>query len=152
MRRRRVARLIILDSTGRALLFRFAQKSGIQPGSEYWGTPGGGLEEGETFEQAAIRELFEETGFSIEKVNVEVGRREAVFLLPNGENVISEERYFLIEAPQYNISTSNWTAEEREVTLGYQWWTLADIQNSSEPFKPDDLVSIWTHALDHRSQ
>jgi NUDIX domain len=57
MRHRPSARLLILDGAGKILLFRFVHKKGALAGQDYWATPGGGVEEGETFEQAAIREL-----------------------------------------------------------------------------------------------
>ena len=34
----------------------------VHDGRDYWTLPGGGLEPGETHAQAAVRELFEETG------------------------------------------------------------------------------------------
>ena len=44
---RRSARVILADSAERLLLFQ---------SEDFWFTPGGGIEPGETLEQAAIRE------------------------------------------------------------------------------------------------
>jgi 8-oxo-dGTP diphosphatase len=49
--------IVLLDEQGRWLLQRRSD-SGL------WGLPGGGVEPGETFEQAAARELYEETGLT----------------------------------------------------------------------------------------
>lgn len=38
-------------------------------GIEFWGLPKGHIDQGETFEQCAMREVFEETGISIELVS-----------------------------------------------------------------------------------
>jgi 8-oxo-dGTP diphosphatase len=84
MRRRRSARLLIIEPTGRVLLFRFVFKKGSLAGEDYWATPGGGVEEGETFEQTAIRELREETGIRVESVGPQVGQREFVLQLSDG--------------------------------------------------------------------
>ena len=49
---------VLLQSVGGEWLLQRRSDSGL------WGVPGGGLEPGETFEAAAIRELEEETGLS----------------------------------------------------------------------------------------
>jgi len=77
VRRRLSARFLILDEAGRILLFRFVYKRGPLAGQDFWGTPGGGVEDGETLEQAALRELLEETGLRRESVGPEVARRES---------------------------------------------------------------------------
>ena len=86
MRRRPSARLLIIDDAGRVLLFRFVHHEGALAGQDYWATPGGGVEEGETFEQAAIRELEEGTGIRAENVGPEVAQREFALQLPDGEH------------------------------------------------------------------
>lgn len=54
MNRNRSAGIVIKD--GKVLLMHRFNK-----GDEYWVFPGGGVEEGETPEQAAVREIGEET-------------------------------------------------------------------------------------------
>lgn len=42
------------------LLFNFCHKNDALKGKSYWATPYGGLKHNDSFEQAALRELFEE--------------------------------------------------------------------------------------------
>jgi len=56
------ARVILIDRNNRILFF-CAQDPGT--GYSFWVMPGGGLEMGESFEDAARRELLEETGVSV---------------------------------------------------------------------------------------
>src|SRR3712207_8303508 len=60
---RPVARVLLLGPGGRLLLLLAQDAPG---GHQWWVTPGGGLDPGESFEQAARRELLEETGIRAE--------------------------------------------------------------------------------------
>lgn len=57
------ATVILVDRLGRLLLQERDEHPVIDP--ECWGMPGGHVEQGETFEVAAYRELAEETGVEL---------------------------------------------------------------------------------------
>ena len=142
MRHRPSARLLVLDSAGRILLFRFVHKTGPLAGEDYWATPGGAVEEGETFEQAAIRELEEETGVRVETVGAQVARSEFVLQLPDGERVLADERFFLIAVDIETLSRDGWTTLEAEVIADHRWWTSEELTNTSETVWPKNLPAI----------
>jgi ADP-ribose pyrophosphatase YjhB (NUDIX family) len=52
---------VIADADGRLLLIR----RGHEPGKGLWSLPGGRIEDGETDEQALVREVAEETGLAV---------------------------------------------------------------------------------------
>lgn len=55
------ASAVITDGEGRVLLV----KRGREPDRGSWSVPGGSVEPGETLRQAAVREVFEETGLRV---------------------------------------------------------------------------------------
>jgi 8-oxo-dGTP pyrophosphatase MutT (NUDIX family) len=61
LRWRRAGRVIVLDPDDRVLLFRYDDGP---PNGRHWCTPGGGLNDGETYAAGARRELAEETGWT----------------------------------------------------------------------------------------
>ncbi len=63
MRRRVVVVPILQDATDRYLLCRMLANRGVYPGQ--WGLPGGGVEDGETLDEALRREVREELGLQI---------------------------------------------------------------------------------------
>jgi ADP-ribose pyrophosphatase YjhB (NUDIX family) len=53
-------RVVIPDEEGKILMVKQCHE-----GKEIWMVPGGGIEEGENAAEAAVREVFEETGLEI---------------------------------------------------------------------------------------
>src|SRR6266700_2194740 len=122
MRRRPSSRLLVIDPDNRVLLFRFAFSRGPLAGQNYWATPGGALDQGESFADAARRELFEETGIRIEAAGPEVAGQEFVLQLADGEHVVAEERFFLVRVADETLSRDHWTPQETEVMTDHRWW------------------------------
>ncbi|RFB71322.1 NUDIX domain-containing protein [Herbaspirillum sp. 3R11] len=146
MRTRCSARLIVMDATQRILLFRFEHKTGPLAGQEYWATPGGGLEHGESYEQAAVRELREETGIAMLPPDWYLAERRFTLQLPDGENVIAEERYFFVRTSNTHIRDAEWTSDERQFIVEHKWWSLEELRSTDDIVWPNELLS-WVRAI-----
>ena len=142
MRHRPSARLLVLDSAGRVLLFRFVHRTGALAGQDYWATPGGAVEEGETFDQAAVRELEEETGIQVPHVGRQVWQREFVLQLADGEHVAADERFFAVSVSDAHVSRDGWSAEEAHVMADHKWWSQDDLVQTSATVWPENLATI----------
>ena len=142
MRRRPSSRLLVIDRDKHVLLFRFVFERGPLAGKAYWATPGGGLEAGESFEDAARRELFEETGILMDDVGKAVAEREFVLQLYDGEYVNAEEHFFLVRLADQSLSRDHWTTIETEVLTEHRWWSIEELTSTSEAVFPETLVSI----------
>lgn len=142
MRERPSARLLVLNPAGEVLLFKFVHTDDALAGTEHWATPGGGLEAGESFHDAAIRELREETGLAIDAVGEPVGHRRFVMRLPSGEDVIGVEQYFVVEASSSVLSRAGWSEHETRVMAAHRWWSMEALRSTRETVYPEQLLEM----------
>ena len=146
MRERKAARLLVISPSRDVLLFKFLHKDGALAGKNYWATPGGGLEDGETFHAAAIRELREETGIQVNTVVGPVADRRFSMLLPSGETVFAVEQYFVVHVDSQIISSSEWTLHETQVMADHHWWSALALRSTGETVWPEALVEMLEDA------
>lgn len=141
-RQRPSARWLVTDPLGRVLLFRFEHHEGALVDVCYWATPGGGVEDGETFEQAAVRELQEETGICVVDVGTQIAQCEVVFQLVDGSYVNNVERYFHIRVANTNLTKDGWTTYERECMTATRWWSRQELHDTQEKVWPENLLTM----------
>ena len=138
MRLRQAARAVVVDPADRILLVRFEFPSKV-----VWATPGGGLDPGETHEQAIVRELAEEAGLDEVELGPWIWTREHVIPFLDGNWDGQVERYVLVRTHRFE-PVPRFTPEQlaAEYVTGLKWWTPAELTASEELFAPRRLPEL----------
>ena len=146
-RLRTAARIFLLDDRDRVLLIH--DRLDLDRTDSHWIAPGGGLEDGETLTEAAVREVYEETGLRVELAPtaqpVFVDREQFSFA---GQQIDQTNYYFLArvasDAPVRPIAPTEY---EAAIALGSRWWPLAELEAAPVIRRPLDMVGVIRRAL-----
>jgi len=146
-RLRTAARIFLLDDSDRVLLMH--ERLDLDRADSHWIAPGGGLEDGETLIEAAVREVYEETGLRVELPTcaqpVFVERELYSFA---GQHIDQTNYYFLArvasDAPIRAIAPTDY---EVVIALGSRWWALEELEAAPVARIPLDMVGVIRRAL-----
>jgi 8-oxo-dGTP pyrophosphatase MutT (NUDIX family) len=144
-RLRPAARVVVVDDDERILLVRFAF-----PGEPpLWATVGGGIEDGETPQDAALRELAEEAGLEGVELGPPVWTRTHVFALGRRWDG-QAELFFYVRTPPFEPRPRHTRKQLRsEFVTAVRWWTLDELETTSALLAPRRLPALVRHLLLH---
>jgi len=138
---RNVVRLVVRDPVDRILLFHTHEITAPELG-QWWELPGGGIGSGESYIDAAIRELREETGIIVlaDQVGAPLWRRDASFRHRDRRHLQHEV------VVQVRLTVAEPMLDDR-LRLDYEhvdyfdarWWPTAEVVASDEQFYPRSL-------------
>jgi ADP-ribose pyrophosphatase YjhB (NUDIX family) len=130
---RGAARLLVLTPEPQVLLLR------LEPTfrDPFWVTPGDGLDEGETYEDAAIRELAEEVGRDDLELGPCIWTRQVTFTWERWR-VHQKERTFLVPVPAPFEAITVFPDEEP--ITGSGWFTVERLLAEPETVYPIGLA------------
>jgi len=132
---RTASRVLLLSPKQRVLILR------LEPELEapFWVTPGGGIDEGETIQDAALRELYEEVGRDDLDLGPCIWRRTAEFSWGD-RRVVQDEHVFLVTvAREFEPVFVHLDAEP---ITGSAWMSEGDIRSLTEVVYPEQLADL----------
>lgn len=139
---RTAARVLLLDSRDRLLLFRGGDPVNAAAGT-WWFTVGGGLDEGETLHEGAVRELFEETGLRCTAADLgsPVHAEESEFDF-GGRHITQHHTFFVLRIDAHDVNTSGFEELEASSIVEHRWWTRDDLRVTTDTVFPRDLAAL----------
>lgn len=136
--RRLSSKVLIVDEGRHVLLFSGIDRT--KPDLLPWWFPvGGALEVGESPEEAAIREVYEETGLLIDDPGPILFTRRFGWDF-EGTEYDQEEWYFLVRVSRFEPASIGWTETESATFRGHRWWSVEQLRATDEIVFPDGLA------------
>jgi 8-oxo-dGTP pyrophosphatase MutT (NUDIX family) len=140
--RRVTARALPIDDQDRVLLLYGFDPA--RPEQPFWFTIGGAMEDDETLQEAAARELHEEVGIraSADDFTGPYGTSTIEFCW--AEYAITQDQTFFAIRVGANAAVSFEHMEqiEKDTTTAHRWWSVEELESTQEAFFPEDLAVI----------
>jgi 8-oxo-dGTP diphosphatase len=135
---RRGVRALVLDPAGRTVLLRFRD--------DVWACPGGGVDVGESDEEALRRELSEELGLDDPPIGPCIWTREHEW--PDLRRHRGQrERIHVVRVPPFEPRPRLDLAAEGVDEV--RWWTPEELERSTATFAPRELPRLIRALVEH---
>lgn len=143
---RQAARVLLVDGQGRVLLFHGTDPG--RPGVSYWFTVGGGLDPGETTQQAAARELREETGLDVAPDRLGQPVWQELMDFPfDGQWYRQQQDFYVCRVPAWQVSLAGHDEIERASIDTFRWWSVSELEATDEKYYPSHLPALLREIL-----
>jgi 8-oxo-dGTP pyrophosphatase MutT (NUDIX family) len=129
---RKIASAIIFSKNGKILMGKKdPAKGGVYP--DCWHIPGGGMEEGETLEQALRREVLEETGIDVSSYKIKfipiANSGVAEKTLKTGERVLCHMEFNVFEVNINDQEAEDILLTPADDLVEIRWFSLEELKD-----------------------
>lgn len=141
VKRRRAARVLVVADDH--ILLQQDSDPGV-PGVRWWVTPGGGIDDGETPIEAAVRELWEETGLEATPSQLQGPVAERHVRHGYSDRILLQhETFFRVDVAWFEPAPQGLTSTELQRMQGHTWHRLDALPDVVWPASLADLLA-WT--------
>jgi ADP-ribose pyrophosphatase YjhB (NUDIX family) len=140
------SRVVLFDSENRVLLQKVLPLEPLKSQMDsIWICPGGKMEEGESLEECAVRELYEETGINGCEVGPVLWHGSNELILKGVETIFDE--HFLYARLEKKCTP---TQGDDPTILEHKWWNIDDLISQKINILPFTLPALLK-SINHSS-
>lgn len=134
---------MLLDEQDRVLLIRATDPP---TGRQWWYPVGGGVESGESLQQAASREAYEETGLAELPEGTLVWTRDHTYQYDGRTSDVHED-WLLHSVQHFDPAPAGLSDYEARSVLGFHWWRAEELSRTSDTVFPPSLGDLLSALL-----